>query len=80
MSMLSPAPELCADLVLTRVAERYARDHHMTNTEALRHIMKTETYALLVNPDSLQCYESAESIRGLLDDEERGDWDAWLKV
>ncbi|MDR0999491.1 MAG: hypothetical protein LBL96_01600 [Clostridiales bacterium] len=73
-------PHLCADLVLTRIAERYATEHGLTNTEALRQIMATKTYELLQNPASLLCYESAESIYALLQDEERGDWDEWLKI
>jgi hypothetical protein len=80
MVMTEDTPRLCADLVLTRVAERYAAEHKLTNTEALRRIMATKTYELLQDPESLLCYESAESIYDLLQDEERGDWEAWLKI
>jgi hypothetical protein len=80
MIMTENTPRLCADLVLTRVAERYAKENNLTNTEALRRIMATKTYALSQAPESLLCYESAESVYDLLQDEERGDWDAWLKV
>jgi hypothetical protein len=80
MVMTEETPRLCADLVLTRVAERYAAEHEFTNTEALRRIMATKTYELLQDPESLLCYESAESIYDLLQDEERGDWEAWLKI
>jgi hypothetical protein len=80
MVMTENTPRLCADLVLTRVAERYATEHKLTNTEALRRIMATKTYVLLQDPESLLCYESAESIYDLLQDEERGDWEAWLKI
>jgi hypothetical protein len=80
MEMTENTPRLCADLVLTRVAERYATDNNLTNTEALRHIMETKTYELLQNPESRLCYESAESIYALLQDEECGNWNDWLKV
>jgi hypothetical protein len=80
MIMTEDTPYLCADLVLTRVAERYANENNLTNTEALRLIMATKTYELLQDPESLLCYESAESVYDLLQDEERGDWDAWLRV
>jgi hypothetical protein len=80
MVMTEDTPYLCADLVLTRVAERYANENNLTKTEALRRIMATKTYELLQDMESLLCYESAESIYDLLRDEERGDWDAWLKV
>jgi hypothetical protein len=80
MEMTENTPRLCADLVLTRVAERYATDNNMTNTEALRRIMTTKTYELLQDPESRLCYESAESVCALLQDEECGDWNEWLKV
>lgn len=80
MGITENTPRLCADLVLTRVVERYAIERHITNVEALRRIMATRTYELLQNPDSLQCYESAESLYALLQDEERSAWDLWTKV
>jgi hypothetical protein len=80
MTIIEDTPRICADLVLTRVAERYAAEHELTNTEALRRIMATKTYELLQDPESLLCYESAESIYALLQDEAHGDWDEWLKV
>jgi hypothetical protein len=67
-------------LVLTRVAERYAKENKLTNPEALKAIMETKTYELLENPESMLCYESAESIYALLQDERRGDWNDWLKI
>jgi hypothetical protein len=80
MEMTENTPFLCADLVLTRVAERYAADNNLTNTEALRRIMETKTYELLQDPVSQLCYESAESIYALLQDEKRGNRSDWLKV
>jgi hypothetical protein len=80
MIMTEETPRLCADLVLTRVAGRYATEHKLTNTEALRRIMATKTYELLQDFESLLCYESAESVYALLQYEERGDWDEWLKI
>jgi hypothetical protein len=80
MEMTENTPRLCADLVLTRVAERYATDNNLTNTEALRRIMAMKTYELLQDPESQLCYESAESVYALLQDEEHGNWNDWLKV
>jgi hypothetical protein len=80
MEMTENTPRLCADLVLTRVAERYATDNNLTNTEALRRIMAMKTYELLQDPESQLCYESAESVYALLQDEECGNWNDWLKV
>jgi hypothetical protein len=80
MEMTEDTPHLCADLVLVRVAVHYADEKNLTNTEALRRIMKTITYELLQDPESQLCYESAESVFALLQDEERGDWNDWLKI
>jgi hypothetical protein len=79
MEMTENTPHLCANLVLTRVAV-YADEKNLTNTEALRRIMETKTYELLQDPESQLCCESAESIFALLQDEERGDWNDWLKI
>ncbi|MDR0964512.1 MAG: hypothetical protein LBM60_07850 [Clostridium sp.] len=80
MELTENTPRLCADLVLARVAQRYAKEKKMTNTQALKTIMGTKTYELLDNPASMLCYESAESIYALLQDEERGDWNNWMKI
>ncbi|MDR3185224.1 MAG: hypothetical protein LBU04_00175 [Christensenellaceae bacterium] len=80
MEMTKNTPLLCSDLVLTRVAELYATDNNLTNTEALRHIMTTKTYELMQDLESKLCYESMESIYALLQDEECGNWNEWLKV
>jgi hypothetical protein len=80
MEMNENTPKLCADLVLVRVTTAYAKEKSLTNTEALEHIMRTKTYALLENPVSKLCYETAESVSALLKAEERGDWEEWLKV
>jgi hypothetical protein len=73
-------PYLCADLVLPRVCEFYAADNKLTNTEALRHIMTTKTYAVLQDPDSKLWGESAESLYYTLKAEDRGDWAEWYKI
>jgi hypothetical protein len=80
MVMTEEMPHLCADLVLTRVSERYAAEKKLPPTEALRRIMATKTYELLQTPESRMCYESAESVYAALQEEERGDWDAWMKI
>ncbi len=80
MQMTDETPYLCADLVLTRVAERYAIENELTNTEALRRIMATKTYEVLQDVESKLCYESSEAIYAMLQEEERGDWESWLKI
>jgi hypothetical protein len=71
---------LCADLLTTRVVSRYARERGMAPTKALRHFISTKTYDLLTDPQSHLYEESAEYVMFLLEAEERGDWDRWLKI
>jgi hypothetical protein len=70
MEVTENTPKLCADLVLARVAASYAKEKSLTNTEGLEQIMKTKTYALLENPESKLCYETAESVLALLEADE----------
>jgi hypothetical protein len=72
--------QYCADLVATVVVSQYAQEKGLSPTEALRIIMETKTYAVLQDPESRLCFESAESILDMLSAEERGDWDEWEKV
>jgi len=72
--------QYCADIVATAVVSQYAEAKGLTPLEALRIIMGTKTYAVLQEPESRLCFESAASILDLIFAEERGDWDEWLKV
>ena len=80
MSVDPQKAQYCADLVATVVVSRYAEEHGLAVIDALRRFMDTKTYALLQDPQSRLCFESAESILDLLRAEERCDWDAWAKV
>jgi hypothetical protein len=71
---------LCADLVAATVVSRYAREHNMQPTDALRYFISTKTYDLLTDPKSGLCYDSAEYVLYMLDAEETGDWERWLRV
>jgi hypothetical protein len=55
-----------------------AAHENITQTEALRKLMVTETYGLLLDPESYLYFESAEYIFYLYDAEQRGDWECWL--
>jgi len=72
--------QYCADIVATIVVSRYAEEHGLSPTDALRVVMETKTYELLQEPESRLCFESAESIMDMLRAEEQGDWDEWAKV
>jgi hypothetical protein len=80
MSVDPQMAQYCADIVATTVVSRYAKEHGLSTTEALRLIMETKTFDLLQDPESRLCFESAESILDLLCAEQCGDWDEWLKV
>ena len=72
--------ELLQDILATRVAQMIAAQEGMTATEAIRKLMATETYGLLLDPESYLHFESAEYILYMYDAERRGDWDRWLKI
>ena len=72
--------QYCADLVATAVVSLYAKEKGLPTTEALRIVMGTKTFELLLDPESRLCFESAESILDLIHAEERDDWDEWVKV
>ncbi|MDR0220736.1 MAG: hypothetical protein LBI54_04945 [Lachnospiraceae bacterium] len=58
------------------VAER----ENITPTEAIRKVMATETYGLLLDNESYLYFESAEYILNLYETEQSGDWNRWLEM
>jgi hypothetical protein len=80
MTIENKSIKLCQDVLATRLAQMMAERENITQTEALRRIMKTETYALLLDPESYLHLESAEYILDMLDDERCGDWERWLEI
>ena len=79
MKAFSKGIELCQDILAVRVTQMIAKRDSITLTEALRRLMVTETYDLLLDPESYLHFESAEYILFLYDAEQRGDWELWLK-
>ncbi|MDR1922059.1 MAG: hypothetical protein LBS31_10035 [Candidatus Adiutrix sp.] len=72
--------ELCQDILATRVAQMMAERDNVTPTEAIRKLMATETYGLLLDPESYLHLESAEYILDMYDAERRGDWERWTEA
>jgi hypothetical protein len=72
--------ELCQDILATRVAQMIAEHDNITQTEAIRKLMVTQTYGLLLDPESYLHLESAEYILDMYDAEQRGDWAHWMEV
>jgi len=63
------------DILATRVAHMIARQENITPTAAIRKLMGTETYGLLLDPESYLHFESMEYIFYLYEAEQRGDWE-----
>jgi hypothetical protein len=57
-----------------------AKRENITPTEAIRKLMMSETYGLLLDPESYLHFESAEYILYMYDAEQRGDWNRWLEI
>jgi hypothetical protein len=68
------------DLVVTNVVEALAERSDRTATETFRELMKSKTYALLMDPASYLFLESPAYVLDMIDAEQRGDWDSWLEV
>jgi hypothetical protein len=80
MKAESKSIELCQDILATRVAQMIATNENITPTEALRKLMATETYGLLIDPESYLHFESAEYILYMYDAEQHSDWNRWLEA
>ena len=72
--------EHCQDILATRVAQTIAKQENITPTVALRKLMATETYGLLIDPESYLHFESAEYISHMYDAEQCGNWERWLEM
>ena len=68
------------DLLATRVAQMIAKQDDITPTDAIRKLMATETYGLLLDPESYLHFESAEYILNMYNVEQREDWERWLEL
>ncbi|MDR1382979.1 MAG: hypothetical protein LBJ67_03900 [Planctomycetaceae bacterium] len=77
---LTQAMEFSADMTAAEVARRYAEQKNISTTEGVRRFMATKTYALLMNPKSYLSLESVEYVLDMLDAEECGDDERWLKI
>ena len=68
------------DLIVTNVVDTLAKKNGKNATETLRDLMKSKTYALLINPESYLFLESPTYVLDMIDAEQCGDWDRWLEV
>ena len=70
---------LCIDSLAADVADKIAMETGVTITAALQEFMKTKTYALLFDGNSLLYLESAEYVYDMLEAEQRGNWEYWME-
>jgi hypothetical protein len=68
------------DLIVTNIVDELAQKSGKSATETLRELMKSKTYALLMNPEAYLFLESPAYILDMIDAEQSGDWDRWLVV
>ena len=80
MNVKSKSVEHHQDILATRVAQMIAMQERIMPTEAVRKLMLTETYGLLLDSESYLHFESAEYIFYMYNAEQRGDWERWLEV
>jgi hypothetical protein len=78
--MENTGTELLQDILAARVIQMVAERENITPTEAIRKVMATETYGLLLDNESYLYFESAEYILNLYETEQSGDWNRWLEM
>jgi hypothetical protein len=71
---------IAIESLTAQVADSYAECHGISVTEALQFFMTTKTFALLIDPKSYLCLETAPYVEDMLNAELSGDWDSWMEV
>ena len=67
----------CIDALAADTADKISRKYCISTTGALQKLMKSKTYLLLFDEQSLLYLESAEYIFDMFQAEQRGDWAYW---
>jgi hypothetical protein len=80
MKITAQTVQFCIDTLAAEVAAQYAEKQGVSATEALRSIMATKTYDLLMDEKSFLYLESVEYVLDMLDAEAAGDWNRWQEV
>ena len=80
MTMNEQSIAFIIDLVTTNVVDELSKKNGNSVTDTLRELMRSKTYALLINPESFLYLESPAYVMDMVDAEQRGDWDRWLEV
>jgi hypothetical protein len=80
MTINEQSTNFITDLLVTNVVDALAKKSGSNVTETLRELMRSKTYALLLNPESFLFLESPTYVLDMIDAEQRGDWARWLEV
>ena len=72
--------QFAIDTLTAQAVQKYAKDNALTGTEALRFFMRTDTFRLLINPESFLYLESVEYVLDMLEAEICEDTERWLEV
>jgi hypothetical protein len=80
MKITEQTVQFCIDTLAAETAVKYVERQGVSVTEALRAIMATKTYGLLMDEQSFLYLESAEYVLDMLDAEAAGDWDRWQEA
>jgi hypothetical protein len=80
MNITEQTVQFCIDTLASEVVAKYAEKQSVAETAALRSIMATKTYDLLMDEKSFLYLESAEYVLDMLAAEAAGDWDRWREV
>jgi hypothetical protein len=80
MNITKETIQFCIDTLAAEIAEKYGEKQGISTIEALRSIMVTKTYDLLMDEKSFLYLESVEYVLDMFDAEAAGDWNRWLEV
>ena len=72
--------DFCKDIVTAAVAGELARLNRKPPTATLQEFMRTKTYELLLDSDSMLFLESPAYILDMVAAERNNDWEDWLEV
>ena len=80
MKVTDGAIDLTIDIVATRLAEIISEKENIEHNEAVKKLMSTKTYKLLLNRETKLYLESVEHILDIIDAEEKNDIKRLLEV
>ena len=78
--MKSNQIDFCKDIVTATVADELSHLDKKPATAALQEFMRTKTYELLLDSDSMLFLESPTYILDMVAAERNNDWEDWLEV